>query len=99
MEGKENRLPLGLCKQAVMKMDSFLSDIHEIILDEDISPEEKETFTTIKEMGQQIISHIVSIVSTEMDEDDFMNEDVQMDEIDKYPETEDLVDIIDTPIE
>ena len=30
----EYKLPLGLCKQAVMKLDSFMTDINEIKEDE-----------------------------------------------------------------
>lgn len=40
----EYRMPLGLCKQATMKLDAFITDIHEIKEDEDLSPEDKQMF-------------------------------------------------------
>ena len=34
------RVPLGLCRHAVMKLDAFMADIHEIKEDEDLSSED-----------------------------------------------------------
>ena len=36
------RVPLGLCRHAVMKLDAFMADIHEIKEDEELSPEDRQ---------------------------------------------------------
>ena len=44
-----------------------------------------------------MIAHIVNIVSKEMNEEEFETTDVQLDEIDSYPEDND--DILDMDIQ
>lgn len=100
MNEEQNRLPLGLFKQAVMKLDSFLSDIAEIKEDEDINDIEKQNLNTISEMGQTMLAHLINMVSSEIDEEEFLNENIEMDEIDAFPETEiETKDIIDEEIQ
>ena len=41
-ESIEYKIPLGLCKQAFMKLESFSSDIREIIEEEDLDPIDRE---------------------------------------------------------
>ena len=94
---KDGVIPIGLCKQAVMKLDSFLTDINEILEDPDIEDDDRDTFNTIKETGNLMIAHIVNIVSKEMNEEEFETTDVQLDEIDSYPEDND--DILDMDIQ
>lgn len=94
---KDGVIPIGLCKQAVMKLDSFLTDINEILEDLDIEDDDRDTFNTIKETGNLMIAHIVNIVSKEMNEEEFETTDVQLDEIDSYPEDND--DILDMDIQ
>ena len=94
---KDGVIPIGLCKQAVMKLDSFLTDINEILEDPDIEDDDRDTFNTIKETGNLMIAHIVNIVSKEMSEEEFETTDVQLDEIDSYPEDND--DILDMNIQ
>lgn len=94
---KDGVIPIGLCKQAVMKLDSFLTDINEILEDPDIEDDDRDTFNTIKETGNLMIAHIVNIVSKEMSEEEFETTDVQLDEIDSYPEDND--DILDMDIQ
>ena len=40
-----------------------------------------------------MMAHIVNIVTKEIGEDDFLNEDVGMDELDPYPETPNIMDM------
>ena len=94
---KDGVIPIGLCKQAVMKLDSFLTDINEILEDPDIEDDDRDTFNTIKETANLMIAHIVNIVSKEMSEEEFETTDVQLDEIDSYPEDND--DILDMDIQ
>lgn len=91
------KIPLGICKQACMKLNSFITDIYEISEDPDIDPEDKETFIQIAEVAGVMMANIVNIVNKECDEEEFLNEDIPLDEIDKYPGDE--VDIIDQTIE
>lgn len=81
----ENKLPLGICKQAILKYEAALADIHEIIEDE-ISDEQKETFQTIAEYTGNIIAHIFNEINQEMDENEFIAEQIEMDEIGEWPE-------------
>lgn len=82
----EYKIPLGLCKQAVMKLDSFMTDINEIREEEGLTAEDKQTFERIAEITGTILAAIVNIVTREMGEEEFLSEDIAMDEIDRYPE-------------
>lgn len=87
-------LPLGLCKQASMKLDSFMRDVNEISEDEDLSPENKMVFKEIREMAGNMLAAICNIISKEMNEDEFIAEIIDMDEIEVYPSADiDLIDI------
>lgn len=86
----ENKLPLGICKQAVLKYESALNDINEIL--EDINDsEQKEVFGVIAELTGNIISHIYNQVSAEMDEEEFIAEQIEMDEIGNWPGEKDNI--------
>lgn len=85
MNNEEYRIPIGLCKQAVMKFDSASSDIHEILEDEDLNEYERKIFQMISEYTSTFIAHIVNIVKQECGEEDFLQEEVPMDDIDQYP--------------
>lgn len=82
----EYKIPLGLCKQAVMKLDSFMTDINEIREEEGLTAEDKQTFEQIAEITGTILAAIVNIVTREMGEEEFLSEDIALDEIDRYPE-------------
>ena len=80
-----------------MKLNSFITDIHEISEDSDVDPEDKETFIQIAEVAGIMMANIVNIVSKECGEEEFLNEEIPLDDIDTYPGDED--DIIDETIE
>lgn len=82
---KDGRIPLGLCKQAVMKLDSFMSDINEIKDDPDLEDDDRDICLTILETSQVMMAHIINIVSKEMEEEEFLKEDIPMDHIEEYP--------------
>lgn len=98
MNEQEYKLPLGLCKQAAMKLDSFISDVREISEDEDIDVEDKQDFETMAEMAGTMLATIVNIVNKECEESEFLGEKIPMDEIDAYPEPEES-DIMNDTIE
>lgn len=77
------RVPLGLCRHAVMKLDAFTADIHEIKEDEDLSPEDRQTFEQIVEISEEMMAAIVNMVTKEMGEEEFLSEDVAVDDINK----------------
>lgn len=91
-----NVLPLGLCKQAFMKLESFMGDVREIMEEENIKPEHKLMFDQMVEMSGNMLAALINIVSTEMDEDLFVAETIDMDEIPEFPE--DMSDLLDKEI-
>lgn len=92
----DNKLPLGIMRQAVMKMDSFISDIHECIEDEDLSTEQRDIFYQLSEMAGSMQAAIVNMANTEIGEEDFLSENIPLDNIDPYPGTSD--DLLDEQI-
>ena len=99
-ENKDYRLPLGLCKQAVMKLDSFMTDIREIMVDPDLSDDEYHTFNYMCEMAAGMTAAIVNIIRDEISEEEFTDMHVEMDQIDSYPDGRDMpLDEIDEDME
>lgn len=91
---EENKLPLGLIKQAILKMESALTDLREIIEDEDIEDDDKDDFVELAEYSSNIIAVLYNKVN---DDEDFINENVKMDEIGTWPG--ELNDIMENEIE
>lgn len=92
-----HRLPLGLCKQAFMKLEAFMADVHEIREDEDLTPDEKYEFGQMLEVAELLGLRLLNIVKKECGEEEFLNEDVGLDPIDLFPETV-MGDILDEEI-
>ena len=90
----DGKLPLGILKQAVMKLDSANTDIKDAMADEDLTPDDVEALSQVSEVLQNTEAFLYSMVSQEIDEDEFANEDVDMDEISEFPES----NILDTEI-
>ena len=89
----DGKLPLGICKQSVMKLDSFITDMHEAKEDPDINDEQRELFTNLANMAATMQAYIVNLVSSEIGEEEFLNEDFAMDDIEEYPDfTGDIMD-------
>lgn len=97
----DGKLPLGLFKQASLKLDAFMTDCYEILEDPDLEQEDRDTMNTIIEVSGLIAAYIINIVSKEMGEEEFLNEQIPMDKIEKYPgdENDDGGNIIDEEIE
>ena len=93
----ENKLPLGLCKQVTLKLESVISDLYDIREDEDVSEEDKEIFQQMIEMAGNMEAAMINIVNKELGEEEFMQETVPMDDIGIYPG--DDADILDQSIE
>lgn len=98
-EERTYKIPLALCKQASMKLDSFMTDIREILEDEDVEPEDKATFSTMLELGSAIMVNLVNLVRKECEETDFLSEQIPMDEIDPWPGDGVDDDVLDTEAE
>lgn len=99
MDEKDYKIPLGLCKQAAMKLEAFISDIMEIKEDPDLEPEDLQDFETMAEIGCTMLATLINIVNKECEEHIFLGEKIPMDEVDSYPENESDYDIMDDPIE
>lgn len=80
-----NKLPLGIMKQAIMKLDSALDDLNEIANDDDIDEIDKGDFENMSEYLTNIIAAMTIKASREMNEEEFIRENIQMDEIAPYP--------------
>lgn len=90
---KDGKIPLGLCKQAALKLESFISDICEIKEDPDLDSQDKDDFEKMIELAGTMEAVIVNIVSKECEEDEFMGEEIDMDEIGTYPgDAEDILE-------
>lgn len=96
-----NTLPLGILKQACMKLDSFMQDIHEIMEDSQVSSDDKQILMQLTEAVGTIEMNMINIVSNEMDVNEFLQESVEMDDIDEYPDDgmiDPLDDILDVDV-
>lgn len=96
MDEKEYTLPLGLCKQVALKLESVIQDLHEMREDEDVSDEDKAIFAQMTEMAGTMEACMINIVNKEMGEEEFMSENIPMDNIGPYPGDE--TDILDENI-
>ena len=100
MNEKDYKIPLGLCKQAAMKLESFMADVMEIKEDPDLDEADRQDFDTMAEMSGTMLAAIVNIVNKECEEHEFLGEKIPMDEIDLYPEEiSDTSNIMDDEIE
>lgn len=95
---KKDRIPLGVLRQAVMKLDSAMGDIREAREDDDLDENEKYALEGSSELIGQVMAIIVNIVNQEMEEDDFIAEQIDMDDIDNYPGLESDEDLLDQEI-
>jgi|GEM_PF-2976008 len=99
MDENKMKLPLGIIRQAVMKLDSFIIDIKEILEDDDLDDDDRELFEKISETAGIMGAEIINIVRREMDEEEFLNENPEMDPIDAFPGTEEVEDLLNEEIE
>ena len=97
MDEKKYSLPLGLCKQAALKLEAFNGDVREILEEEDLTAEERSIFEQMAEYSSVFLAHIVNIVHEECGEEEFLGEACPMDEIGRYPGDE--ISLEDQPIE
>ena len=72
MGENESKLPLGLCKQITLKLESVISDLYEIREDEDVSAEDKEVFQQMTEIAGNMEAAMINIVNKELGEEEFM---------------------------
>lgn len=93
----DGKIPLGLCKQAALKLESFIIDINEIREDPDVDQEDKDNLEKMVEIAGTMEAMIINMISKECGEEEFLAIEVPMDEMGPYPG--DDVDIEDVPIE
>lgn len=96
-EISDGKIPLGLCKQAALKLESFITDICEIREDPDVDESDKEDLGKMVEIAGIMEATIINMVSKECGEEEFLSVDVPMDEVGQYPG--DDIDIMDEPVE
>jgi len=88
------KIPLGLCKQSIMKLDSFMSDLNEMREDTDVSQEHKDVFSGMAEVASVMEATLLNLVREECGEEEFLNESVMMDPLERYPEFGNTLDEI-----
>lgn len=93
----DGKIPLGLCKQAALKLESFIVDVCEIKEDPDVNESDKEDLEKMVEMAGIMEATIINMVSKECGEEEFLSIEVPMDEVGSYPG--DDTDIMDEEIE
>lgn len=93
----DGKIPLGLCKQAALKLESFIADICEIREDPDVDDIDKANLDKMVEIAGTMEAMIVNMISKECGEEEFLAIDVPMDEVGPYPG--DDIEIDDIPIE
>lgn len=100
MDETENMNLITICKQALMKMESAMTDINEIRESSLLSEREKEVFGEMIEMNGNMMAVIVNLVSekTGISEEDFMSETITPEEISVFPGDEPQ-DLMSEPIE
>lgn len=96
-ETPDGKIPLGLCKQAALKLESFIVDVCEIREDPDVDESDKEDLAKMVEMAGIMEATIINMVSKECGEEEFLSIDVPMDEVGSYPG--DDTDIMEEEIE
>lgn len=96
----DGKIPLGLCKQVCMKLESVLVDLHEILEDPDVEGDDRDTFEQMTEMCAMIMAATTNIVMKEMEEEEFISISIPIDDIDDYPgdEIDTDTDILDQEI-
>lgn len=89
---KDGKLPLGIMKQAIMKFDSALTDIHEILGDEDLEGVNRANMEKIADITSEIMTLLTVTIAEEMDEEEFIGLKINMDPIEAFPgdEVEDI---------
>lgn len=93
---------LALLKECIMKFESGITDLHELMEDADLSPEAKMECGLICETACCIEARLLNMVKRECgDEDDFLNTEITMDSIDPFPgdDIAELDNILDASIE
>ena len=83
---KDYKLPLGLFKQSIMKLDSAMTDINEIMEDPDIDDDDRQLLGQMNEILCTMVATMVNIVHREVNEEEFIAETIPMDDIDEYPD-------------
>lgn len=81
----EGTLPLGVLRQACMKLESFMTDIREIMEENELVEEDRQNFDVMVEMSGRMLATIVNMVGRELGEEDFLAETPDMDTIDPWP--------------
>lgn len=91
----ETNLPLPALKQAILKMESALLDIREIVEDENVTDEDREDFNELANYTSAMIAVMYNKVN---DDENFINETIEMDKIGSWPGESESDNIMDEEI-
>ena len=94
------KYPLGLCRHLVAALDCALTDVREI-MEEELPQEDMTNMEILSEVLCNSMALITNMVSSEINEDEFMAEEISMDfdsMHEKFDDNEMITDILDQSI-
>lgn len=83
-DDEKHKIPLDLCRQAALKLDGFIADVYEIREYENLVSEDRQILGQIAETAGEMLAAIIAMASKEMEEEEFLSNDMSMNEIDGY---------------
>ena len=93
----ESKLPLGICRHCVAALDAAKTDIHEIMVDDEVNDEDKQNFAYISDVIGDMMATIINMTNRECDEEDFMAEHIDLKFEDYH--VEEPIDLLDEEVE
>ena len=92
----ETKLPLGICRHCIAALESAMTDINEITEDEEVLSDDKSQFEYISEIIGNCMAVITNMVMREMDEDEFLAEQIELESFDDNDiEESEIPDLLD----
>ncbi|MBO4736171.1 MAG: hypothetical protein J5614_07225, partial [Paludibacteraceae bacterium] len=70
----EHKFPLGIARQAIMKLDSLMIDLSEMSQEEGLDDTIVDALGTMVEMSAMMEASLLNMVSSEMGEEEFLGE-------------------------
>ena len=86
-------------KRSIVKLDSFLVDIHDMLDDDNNTESDRDDLNIIADIGTTVMDNMVNKVKCLYGDCDDLLNDTDSLEFDEYPELDSVVDIMDTTLE
>lgn len=89
-------------KRSAVKMESFLVDVNELLLDEDLDTNTRTDLNSMADVGSAILARIINMVKRETgQEEDYLNDTDRFDDTDydEYPSLDNDDSLMDMELE